>query len=138
MASIKIIDNKNIFNLEVELKNKPFELIAMEPPFYIVINKQKPRIIFEYNYINPVSPINKIETNELKIYFGIHSGRIIKLDMAISDVTDNNWKYVLHIYKSRFAKSSNSLLNFSVGIEIAKVLRNKVITGYKKSCKYSL
>lgn len=127
MASVKVVDNRNIYDIEVDLKNKPSELIAMEPPFYIVINKKGPLIIFEYNYLNMVSPIKEIETNELMIHFGIHSGRIIKIVMKISDVTDNNWKFVQSIYKSKFVRFAHSLLNFSVGIEIAKVLRDKII-----------
>lgn len=123
MALIRIIENNQLKDLNLDFAAKQFRIIAMELPFYVEINKKGERIILDYSYMSRVTPLDKVETNELNVSYGQYSGRIARVEFKTGvAMQESNWKYILTQFRHRIQldSTSNAIVNFSSGLEIAK------------------
>ena len=127
MAKIKIINNVQVIESDIDFNSEKFNIMVLDLPFYIVINKHMTIVSLEYKYMREVSPVQRLDTSEFKVYFGQYSGRITKLELKIQDITDSNWRYLLKKFKELHKNCSTAFYNFSYGVELAKDLNRRFV-----------
>ncbi|MDE5888158.1 MAG: hypothetical protein K2H46_11305, partial [Muribaculaceae bacterium] len=111
MAKIKIIDNVLLKERSYNFRPKQIDITALDLPFYIVINQKSSSVFLNYEYLTQVVPLQRLDTDELSVYFGQYSGRITKLELKIQNISDANWRYLREIFKDKYRHNTISVLN---------------------------